>query len=70
MTKVIALGLKLFLCPYTPFAVGSKSFVEMIGEQMTDRSQLDIEKGTSGNWIIKETQFSYNDFSASKNASN
>jgi hypothetical protein len=51
-------------------AVGRKSFVESIGEKMTSRSRLEFEEGTSGGWVIKESQSSYNDFSASKNASN
>lgn len=51
-------------------AVGSKSFVETIGDQMTNRSRLEIEEGTSGGWVIKEPQPSYNEFPATKNASN
>lgn len=51
-------------------AVGSKSFVELIGDQMINRSRLEMEQGTSGSWVIKEPPSSYNDFSATKNASN
>ena len=50
-------------------AVGSKSFVHSIGNQMNGRNKLDVEETTSG-WIIREANVSYIRFPTQKIASN
>ncbi|NJN70955.1 MAG: hypothetical protein HC801_12240 [Nitrospira sp.] len=70
--KSLSAGESVMRCPQwtESIAVGSKLFVEMIGERMTMRSTLDIETDQAGAWSLKEPNNPYNDFSAPKNASN
>ena len=50
-------------------AIGSKAFVQSIGNQIDNRNTLDIEETAAG-WIVRETEPSYRHFSEQKNASN